>query len=69
MIFLIFIRFKKDGFYRVIFNLKKLNELVIYYYFKMDMLEIVIRFMRFGCYMIFIDLKDVYYFIFIVEEY
>lgn len=37
-ILIIFIRFKKDGFYCFILNLKKLNEYIEYYYFKMDLL-------------------------------
>ena len=64
----IFTRPKKDGSHRVIFNLKKLNESVTYHHFKMDTLETAIRFMRPGCYMTSIDLKDAYYSIPIAEE-
>ena len=42
----IFIRPKKDGTFRVIFNLKRLNETVFYHHFKMDMLETAIKLMK-----------------------
>ena len=58
----IFIRPKKEsGKFRVIFNLKKLNEAVIYRKFKMDTLEAVIKMMTPGCFMTSIDLRDAYY--------
>ena len=68
MISPIFVRPKKDGSHRVIFNLKKLNEAVSYHHFKMDTLETGIRLMRPGCYMNSIDLKDAYYSIPIASE-
>ena len=64
----IFVRPKKDGSHRVIFNLKKLNEAVSYHHFKMDTLETAIKLMRPGCYMTSIDLKDAYYSIPIAPE-
>ena len=54
----IFIRHKKDGSHRFIFNLKRLNEAV--HHFKMDTLETAIKLIRPGCYMTSIDLKDAY---------
>ena len=64
----IFVRPKKDGSHRVIFNLKKLNEAVSYHHFKMDTLETAIKLMKPGCYMTSIDLKDAYYSIPIAPE-
>lgn len=61
--------FKFDGFYRFIFNFKSCNEVVFFRYFKMDILSIVINLIRLGVYMVFFDLKYVYYIIFIVVEY
>lgn len=40
-IFIIFIRFKRNGSYRVILNLKEFNKNIVYYYFKMDIFESV----------------------------
>ena len=57
----IFVRPKKDGTYRLILNLKQLNEYVEYHHFKMDTLEAAIKLMKPGCYMASIDLKDAYY--------
>lgn len=68
-IFFIFLRVKLDGLYRIILNLKIFNEFVEYYYLKMDILEFVIRIIKFDCYMVLIDFKDVYYIVVIVEEY
>ena len=56
-----FVRPKKDGTYRLILNLKQLNEYVEYHHFKMDTLEAAIKLMKLGCYMASIDLKDAYY--------
>lgn len=67
-IFIIFFRLKLDGIYCMIFNFKKFNELVVYWYFKMDILWIVVRMMKLNCYMVFIDIKDVYYFVFVVDS-
>lgn len=68
IIFDIFLRDKKDGSYRMIFNLKKLNMYVVKVYFKMDMLYIIIKLIRKDCFMVFIDLKDVYYLVLIFRE-
>ena len=57
----IFIRPKKDGSHRLIFNLKRFNEAASYHHFKMVTLETAIKLMRPGCYMTSIDLKDAYY--------
>ena len=57
----IFLRPKKDGHFRMILNLKRLNQSVKYHHFKMDTIWSAVRMMRPGCYMASIDLKDAYY--------
>lgn len=57
----IFIRPKKDGSYRLILNLKNLNEHVEYQHFKMDTLQSAVRLMTPNCYMASVDLRDAYY--------
>ena len=57
----IFLREKKDGTYRLILNLKKLNESIEYHHFKMDTLKSAINLMTKNCYMASIDWKDAYY--------
>ena len=64
----IFVRPKKDGSYRLILNLKPLNEFVAYYHFKMDTLHAALKLMRPGCFMASVDLKDAYYSIPVAEE-
>jgi len=57
----IFTRPKKNGSYRLILNLKKLNEDVDYFHFKMDTLHTCVALMTPGCYMASLDLRDAYY--------
>ena len=58
----IFLRPKKEsGAFRVIFNLKHLNQSVTYREFKMDTLELAIKLMKPGCFMTSVDLQDAYY--------
>ena len=57
----IFLRPKPDGSHRLILNLKKLNENVVYRHFKMDSIWTAISLMKPNCYMASIDLKDAYY--------
>ena len=64
----IFVRPKKDGSYRLILNLKPLNEFVSYYHFKMDTIQTALKLMRPGCFMASFDLKDAYYSIPIAAE-
>ena len=54
----IFIWPKKDGSYRLILNLKNLNQFVQYHHFKMENLKSAITLMSPNCYMASIDLKD-----------
>ncbi len=49
---------KKDGSHRVIFNLKKLNEVVSYHHFKLDTLQTAVQLMTPGGFMTSIDLKN-----------
>ena len=55
-----FLRAKKDGTHRLIFNLKKLNKFVPYQHFKMESLKHVVR-VRPNCVLTSVDLKDAYY--------
>ena len=57
----IFTRAKKDGSFRVILNLKRLNTRVQYHHFKMDSLNTVLQMVKPGCFMASIDLKDACY--------
>ena len=57
----IFVQPKKDGSYRMILNLKPLNEFVTYYHFKMDAIQTALKLMRPRCFMASVDLKDAYY--------
>ena len=58
----IFLREKKDkATHRLILNLKKFNENVVYPYFKMGSLRTVLNIVTQGCYMASIDLTDAYY--------
>ena len=57
----IFIWPKKDGSYRLILNLRYVNQFVQYHHFKMENLKSAITLMSPNCYMASIDLKDAYY--------
>ena len=57
----VFLRPKKNGSFRVILNLKRLNEYVVYHHFKMDTLETCVNLMTPQCYMASLDLTDAYY--------
>ena len=64
----IFVRPKKDGTYRMILNLKPLNEFVLYHHFKMDTIQTALKLMRPGCFMASVDLKDAYYSVPVAKE-
>lgn len=64
----IFIRPKKDGSFRLILNLKQLNESVEYHHFKMENLKNAITLMTPNCFMASIDLKDAYYSVSVSES-
>ena len=57
----IFVRPKKNGKYRVILNLKHLNNFVEYHHFKMETLSAAISLVSKNCYFASIDLQDAYY--------
>ena len=57
----IFLRKKKNGSYRMILNLKRLNEAIEYKHFKMESLSFAVQLMRKNSYMASIDLTDAYY--------
>ena len=57
----IFLRPKKDGSYRLILNLKRFNEAVSHYHFKMDSLSTITNLVTKNCFMAAIDLKDAYF--------
>ena len=57
----IFVRPKKDGSYRMILNLKPLNEFVDYHHFKMDTFQTALKLIQPGSFMASVHLKDAYY--------
>ena len=57
----IFTRPKKDGTYRIIFNLKSFNKCIPYQHLKMDTLKTVLNLIEKDCFLASLDLKDVYY--------
>ena len=57
----VFTRKKKDGTFRVILNLKRLNEEITYRHFKMDTLNTALSLISKDCFMASVDLKDAYY--------
>ena len=57
----VFTRPKKDGSYRLILNLKKLNVYISYHHFKMDTLQCALQLVSPKCWMTVLDLKDAYY--------
>lgn len=57
----IFLRDKKDGNFRMILNLKKLNKEMEYIKFKMETLSSILALVTKGCFFTKIDLKDAYY--------
>ena len=64
----IFVRPKENGEYRVILNLKNLNEFIPYHHFKMDTSKSAVNLLAKGCYMASIDVRHAYHTIPIAEE-
>ena len=59
----------KDGdSFRLILNLRKLNESMPYMHFKMDTFDKVIKLVRQNCFMCTVDIKDAYYSVAISES-
>ena len=57
----IFTREKRDGSYRMILNLKQLNNHIEYEHFKMESLQTVLNIIRPNFRMARVDLKDAFY--------
>ena len=51
----IFLRPKPDGSKRLILNLKKINENVVYHHFKMDSIYNIIKLVTKDCFMVSLD--------------
>ena len=64
----IFLKPKKNGEYRMVLNLKKLNEYIPYKHFKMETFENALTLISKGSYMASVDLRHAYYSIQIAEE-
>ena len=65
----VFLRPKKEeGKYRMILNLKKLNENVEYHHFKMETFETALHLIHMGDYMTSLDFSDAYYSLAISEK-
>ena len=64
----IFLTPKPGGSYRMILNLKKFNEHVTYYHFKMETLHTMTNFMKRNCFMASLDIKDAYYSVAVASE-
>ena len=57
----IFVTPKSDGGYRLILNLKSLNEYIDIEHFKMHGLKEILKLVERNCYMAALDIKDAYY--------
>lgn len=64
----VFLRKKKDGGYRMVINLKKLNTFMNPIHFKMENFEQAIRLISAGAFMASVDLKHAYYSVKIADE-
>ena len=65
----IFITPKSDGGHRLILNLKRFNDAVVYQHFKMDSIKTVLQLITPNCYMCKADLKEAYYSVKVDETY
>ena len=65
----IFLRLKKNNEYRMILNLKSLNEFVEYHHFKMDTFELALNLVKPNSFMASVDLRHAYYSVPIDEQY
>jgi len=64
----IFLRQKKNGEYRLILNLKKLNESMPYHHFKMETFESALSIVTKNMYFCSIDIRNAYYSVPIADE-
>ena len=65
----VFLRPKKDGSFRLILNLRKLNESVEYLHFKLDTIRTAMTFITPECYMACMDWRDAYYSVSVNPDY
>ena len=65
----IFVTPKSDGGYRLILNLKSLNEYIDIEHFKMHGLKEILKLVERNCYMAALDIKDAYYSIPVEESF
>ena len=65
----IFVTPKSDGGYRLILNLKSLNEYIDIEHFKMHGLKEILKLVERNCYMAALDIKDSYYSIPVEESF
>ena len=65
----IFLRPKKNNTFRMILNLKQLNNFVVYKHFKMDTLQSCISLVSQDCFMGSVDLTDAYYSVPVHKDY
>ena len=61
----IFLVGKKNDEYRMILNLKELNQSIVYHHFKMDTFESALKLIKKNCYMASIDLRHTYYLVYV----
>lgn len=64
----VFLRRKKNGEYRMVLNLEKLNLHIPYQHFKMEDFELAVRLINAGDFLASVDLRHAYYSIKIAEE-
>lgn len=64
----IFLRPKRNGEFRMILNLKELNQFIKYHHFKMDTFESALKIITPNCFMSSVDLKNAYYSIPVATE-
>ena len=64
----IFLREKKDGGYRMVLNLKKLNNYIPYIHFKMETFELALNMITSNMFLASVDLRHAYYSVKIAEE-
>ena len=64
----IFLRKKKNGEFRMVINLEKLNKHITYRHFKMENFEQAVRLVHKGDFMASVDLRHAYYSIKVAEE-
>ena len=57
----LFLREKKNGGFRPVFNLKPLNRFIMYRHFKMEIMGDLLNMLKLDDYMVKIDLKDAYF--------